>query len=118
MRRTLLSLLVVLSAIPLPAAGVVPPDRVYDAVFDSLTCALCRKQIKETLMTLPKVKAVDFDLKAYKCYVTMDGGATLTAKQVDDAFKPTKYIFRSITECRTPPKLPASAPESKPAPRR
>jgi hypothetical protein len=115
MHRTLLSLLVILCAAPLPAEPLVAPDRVYDAVFDSLTCAVCRKQIKETLMKLPKVKSVDYDLKCYRCYVTMEGDATLTAAQVDEAFRPTKYIFRSITECKNPPKFPAPAPESKPA---
>jgi copper chaperone CopZ len=115
MRRTLLSLLVVLSAVPVNAGTFAPPDRVYDALFDSLTCAICRKQIKETLLKLPKVKSVDYDLKCYKCYVTMDGDAKLTAAQLDEAFRPTKYIFRSITECKNPPKFPGPAPESKPA---
>ena len=111
MRRTALLLLIALTASPLIALA----DRVYDVCFDGLTCALCRKSIKETLSKLPDVKSVDFDLKCYKCYVTMNGAATLTFKQVDDAFKTSKYIFRSITECKTPPKLPAS--ESKPAPK-
>jgi copper chaperone CopZ len=113
MQRILLSLLVIVSAAPLPAVPVAPPEKVYDVTFDALTCAVCRKQIKETLLKIPKVKSVDYDLKCYKCYVTMEADATLTATQVEEAFRPTKYIFRTLTECKNPPKFPA--PESKPA---
>jgi hypothetical protein len=64
MLRTALLLLIALVTVPMPAA-VSAPDRVYDVDFYSLSCAVCRKNIKETLLTLPNVKSVDYDLKCY-----------------------------------------------------
>jgi hypothetical protein len=118
MHRTLLLLLIAITAAPL-SAGAGAPDRVYDVDFYSLTCAICRKAIKETLLTIPNVKSVDYDLKCYKCYVTMNGDATLTMAQLDAAFKTSKYLPKGIVECKNPPvfKKAESAPatDSKPA---
>jgi hypothetical protein len=78
--------------------AIAPPDRVYQLDFDKLTCSICRKAIKDTLIGLDKVKSVDYDLKNYKCFVTMNGSATLSYDTVDKAFKGTKYVFRGISE--------------------
>jgi copper chaperone CopZ len=117
MSRAFLVFLVALTAAPLwadPAA----PDRVYDVDFYSLNCAICRKAIKEQLMKMPNVKSVDYDLKTYKCYVTMNGNATLTMAQLEEAFKTSKYMPKGIVELKTPPVLPkaeSSPAETKPA---
>jgi copper chaperone CopZ len=113
MKRFALLVLVALTGAPLQADLAAPPDRVYDVDFSGMGCAICRKQIKEIILKIKDVKAVDYDLKASKCYVTMNGSATLTYAQLDEAFRPTKYIFRGVTECKNPPKLPAT--DSKPA---
>ena len=111
MKTIALLFLAALAAIPVQA-DVVAPDRVFDVDFSGMGCAICRKQIKEIILKIPNVKSVDYDLKASKCYVTMNGTAELKYAQLDEAFRPTKYIFRGVTECKTPPKLPA---DSKPA---
>jgi copper chaperone CopZ len=80
--------------------AIAPPDRVYELDFDRLTCSICRKAIKEVLIGLDKVKSVDYDLKNYKCFVTMNGSATLSHDTVDKAFRGTKYVFRGIAEKR------------------
>jgi hypothetical protein len=115
MYRTAILLLIALSAMPASAA-LIAPDRVYQLDFDNLTCGICRKNVKDTLLTLSNVKSVDYDLKAYICYVTMNGSATLTATTVEDAFKGSKYVFRGISEVRTQQTTPAPAPAPAPAP--
>ena len=37
----------------------------------------------------------------------MNGDAELKYASLDEAFRPTKYIFRGVTECKNPPKLRA-----------
>src|SRR5262245_11279001 len=105
MKCAALLLLVALTAAPLSGQSSVR-DRVYDADFYSLTCAICRKSIKETLLKMPNVKSVDFDLKCYKCYVTMNGQATMTMAQLEAAFKDSKYMPKGIVECKNPPVFP------------
>jgi hypothetical protein len=83
-----------------PVQATLAPDRVYELDFDRLNCAICRKAIKDTLIGLSKVKSVDYDLKNYRCIVTMSGTATLSYDTVEKAFKGTKYVFRSIAEKR------------------
>ena len=47
---------------------------------------------------MPNVKSVDYDLKVYKCYVTMNGNATMTMAQLEEAFKTSKYMPKGIVE--------------------
>ena len=115
MHRTAIVLLIALSAMPVSGA-VIAPDRVYQLDFDNLTCGLCRKAVKDTLLTLSNVKSVDYDLKAYTCFVTMNGSATLTHSVVEAAFKGTKYVFRGLSEVRTQTTTPAPAPAPAPTP--
>ena len=63
MKPIALLFLVALAGAPLQA-DVVAPDRVYDVDFTGISCAICRKQIKEMLLKIPNVKSVDYDLKA------------------------------------------------------
>ena len=74
MKPIALLFLAALAAIPV-RADVVAPDRVFDVDFSGMGCAICRKQIKEIILKIPNVKSVDYDLKASKCYVTMNGTA-------------------------------------------
>jgi hypothetical protein len=98
MIRTGFLLFVAVLGVVSPVQAIAPPDRVYDLDFDRLNCAICRKAIKETLCKLDKVKSVEYDLRALRCIVTMQGNATLSAATVEQAFKGTKYVFRSISE--------------------
>jgi copper chaperone CopZ len=100
MFRHALALFLALTVIVPSAEAIAPPDRVYELDFEKLNCAICRKAIKETLTKLDTVKSVEYDLKAYKCIVTMRGQSTLTAATVQESFKGSKYVFKSINERR------------------
>jgi hypothetical protein len=93
-------LLVLFTMLAPSVQAIAPPDRCYELDFDRLNCAICRKAIKETLLGIDKVKSVEYDLRALRCMVTMNGSATLSFDTVEKAFKGSKYVFRSITERR------------------
>lgn len=100
MIRNALILVLASTLLASPLLAAVAADRVYVLDFDKLNCGLCRKAIKEKLEGLRGVKSVEYDLKEYRCIVTMNGDSTLTAATVTDLFKNTKYVFRSISERR------------------
>ena len=85
------------------------PDRVYEVDVTLVGCAVCRKQIKQIFMGIDGVKSVEFDLKAKKAIVTMNGDKVLAKSVVDEAFKRSKYIVNGMVEKK--------ATESQPAPK-
>jgi copper chaperone CopZ len=105
-RRVFVLLLATLVAAP-PASAFAPPDRVYEVDVTLVSCAVCRKKIKEIFMAIDGVKAVEFDLKAKVAIVTMNGDKELKRATVDEAFRLSKYMVNGMKE-RTPA-------ESKPA---
>jgi copper chaperone CopZ len=109
MIRTTFLLLVAMAMILPPTEAIAPANTVYELDFTGMTCAVCRKKIKEILCRLENVKEVEIDLKTKKVYVTMNGEKTLSRATVDAAFKETKYSVVSMVEKKQDPKA-----ESKP----
>jgi copper chaperone CopZ len=111
MIRNLLLVFAALAMIVPPASAMTAPDRYFDFDVSLLSCAVCRKQIKEILMAIDGVKAVDFDLVNKKCYVTMNGDKALTKESLEVAFRPSKYIFNGVTEKKASETRPADKPK-------
>lgn len=111
MIRNAILIFTALAMIVPPAEAMVAPDRVFEVDVSLVSCAVCRKKIKEILMAIENVKEVEFDLVNKKALVTMKGNADLKKDVLAKAFEPSKYIFngvveKKVTESKPTPKTP------------
>lgn len=112
-RNSILVLFALAMVVP-PVQAADPPDRVYEVDVTLVSCAVCRKKIKEIFMGIENVKEVDFDLETKKAIVTMKGDKTLALTTVDEAFKLSKFVVKGMTERKAAESRPAPKPEKKP----
>jgi copper chaperone CopZ len=98
MIRSAFLLLVAFATIVPPAQATIAPDRVYEVDVTLVSCAVCRKKIKEIFLAIDGVKDVEFDLKAKVAIVTMKGDKELKRATVDEAFRLSKYTVNGMKE--------------------
>jgi copper chaperone CopZ len=108
-RKAFLIFAALAMAVP-SAQATTSPDRVYEVETSLMSCAVCRKKIKEVLEGVEGVKSVEWDLTAKKAIVTMNGDKTLTLATLEKAFKDTKYIVNTCVEKKVAESKPAVKP--------